>query len=183
MGLPQRNPLMVGDGDLMPRERAPLHAHGRAAVICVSVMPRGSCPDQITINPHIWCSRGKPDGPPLPYAGGAFDPLRMPRGVGGVGGGIGPTGGGMHVGPGHPFFSDRLRNPGLASGGGGRRGGLGGVMPDGARWDPIAPEGLQGWSPEDFQRGAPAGRGGPPVHPDMMQPGPGRGADWDHMFG
>lgn len=26
-------------------------------------------------------------------------------------------------------------------------------------------------------------RGGPPVHPDMMQPGAGRGTDWDHMFG
>ena len=110
-----------------------------------------------------------------------FDPLRMPT-QGGYGGSMGPTGGGMHVGPGHPFFADRLRNPGLASGGlGGIRGGM---MPGGARWDPIAPEGLQGWHPEDFQRGVP-GRGAPipPVHPDMMQPGPGRGADWDHMFG
>ena len=120
-----------------------------------------------------------------PPPGGSFDPLRMPSGRG-YGSGFGPTGGGMHVGPGHPFFSDRLRNPDLASGG---RGGVvgGGMGPGGVRWDPIAPEGLQGWHPEDFQRG-PArpgrvGHPGPPVHPDVMQPGPGRGADWDHMFG
>ena len=90
----------------------------------------------------------------------------------------------MHVGPGHPFFSDRLRNPGLVGGPGGLGGGgLHGPGGGGARWDPIAPEGLQGWNPEDFQRGAPRRGEGPPVHPDMMQPGPGRGADWDHMFG
>ena len=36
---------------------------------------------------------------------------------------------------------------------------------------------VQGFHPDDFK----AGGGG--VHPDMMQPGPGRGSDFDSMFG
>lgn len=77
-------------------------------------------------------------------------------------GGI-PAGGGMQVGPGHPYFMDRLRHPELQPGMGGLRPpppGLGGGglqppvpgLPPGARWDPIAPEGLQGWQPDDFTR-------------------------------
>jgi hypothetical protein len=49
-----------------------------------------------------------------------------------------------------------------------------------------APEGLEGWRPEDFRRGPP-GRGGPGqgpnIHPDIGPPPPGRGTDWDSMFG
>lgn len=43
----------------------------------------------------------------MPLLGGGGGGL---GGMGGVGGGMlpyGPTGGGMHVGPGHPFFADR----------------------------------------------------------------------------
>jgi proteasome inhibitor subunit 1 (PI31) len=80
---------------------------------------------------------------------------------------------GMHMGPGHPYFSRGLRNPELGRGG--------------ARWDPIAPQGLEGWSPDDFTRGQwqrqRQRQDVPPVHPDLMQPGPGRGTDFDHMFG
>lgn len=36
---------------------------------------------------------------------------------------------------------------------------------------------VQGFNPDDFQRD----RG--QLHPDLAQPGPGRGADWDSMFG
>jgi hypothetical protein len=67
----------------------------------------------------------------------------------------GPLGGdGMHVGPGHPFFADRMRNPSLIGGGGRGGGGLYGPpgLPQGARWDPISPEGLPGWNPDDFQQ-------------------------------
>ena len=38
---------------------------------------------------------------------------------------------------------------------------------------------LQGFSPDDFPR--PGGRRG--THPDIQPPGPGRGADFDNMFG
>ncbi|PSC76580.1 putative proteasome inhibitor [Micractinium conductrix] len=78
-------------------------------------------------------------------------------------------GGGMQVGSHDPLFG-----PGRM--GGGR--GLGGApLPPGARWDPIAPPGMRGFNPDDFQQ--PPGQ----VHPDMAQPGPGRGTDWDRMFG
>ncbi|KAI7835435.1 hypothetical protein COHA_010664 [Chlorella ohadii] len=84
-------------------------------------------------------------------------------------------GGGMHVGPGDPIFG-----PGRMGGGvGGPPGhapGMGG-LPPGARWDPIAPPGMRGFHPDDYQQ--PPGR----VHPDMAQPGPGRGTDFDQMFG
>lgn len=129
---------------------------------------------------------GGPLGGPLgPIGGGMGGGPMMPPG------GIGPIGG-MHVGPGHPFFSDRMRHPDVGPGGpGGPLGG--GRQPGGARWDPISPEGLEGWRPDDFQqglpgqggsrgRGLPLGRGGPPAHPDIEQPGPGRN-DWDSMYG
>jgi hypothetical protein len=46
------------------------------------------------------------------------------------------------------------------------------------------PEGLEGWRPEDFQRPRPGGgRGMPDIDPDIGLPGPGRGTDWDSMYG
>jgi hypothetical protein len=38
---------------------------------------------------------------------------------------------------------------------------------------------LQGFNPDDFVRD-PQHRG---MHPDIQPPGPGRGTDWDSMFG
>jgi proteasome inhibitor subunit 1 (PI31) len=78
----------------------------------------------------------------------------------------------MHVGPGDPIFG-----PGRMGGGVGAPPGHG-SLPPGARWDPIAPPGMQGFHPDDFQR-----PGGGRPHPDMAQPGPGRGTDMDYMFG
>lgn len=83
------------------------------------------------------------------------------------------------------------------------------MNPAGARYDPIGPPGMpvsllsescccsqppvysqclyhlhdsqviavQGFNPDDFQTGR------RPFHPDLAQPGPGRGTDWDSMFG
>lgn len=82
-------------------------------------------------------------------------------------------GGGMHVGPGDPLFGPGRMGGGRGAGPGPGRGGL----PAGARWDPIAPPGMRGFNPDNFQH--PPGQ----VHPDMAQPGPGRGTDWDNMFG
>jgi hypothetical protein len=45
------------------------------------------------------------------------------------------------------------------------------------------PEGLEGWRPEDFQRPRGGGRGMPDIDPDIGLPGPGRGTDWDSMYG
>jgi len=46
------------------------------------------------------------------------------------------------------------------------------------------PEGLEGWRPDDFQRPRPGGgRGVPDIDPDIGLPGPGRGTDWDNMYG
>ena len=36
---------------------------------------------------------------------------------------------------------------------------------------------MQGFEPDDFVTGQRR------IHPDMAQPGPGRGTDWDSMFG
>ncbi|EFN53306.1 hypothetical protein CHLNCDRAFT_136975 [Chlorella variabilis] len=119
--------------------------------------------------------------PGLPVGIGADD--LVPPGVRPPGYGGGPAfpglmepgplrgGGGMHVGPGDPIFG-----PGRLGGGVGRPPGHG-SLPPGARWDPIAPPGMRGFGPDDFQR-----EPGQP-HPDMMQPGPGRGRDFDEMFG
>jgi len=107
----------------------------------------------------------------------------QPPGYGGVGGvPAGPPhrGGGMHVGPGHPVFG-----PGKLGGGVGMppefggRGDHGGSLPPGARWDPIGPPGTRGFRPDDFQ----PGRDPSHPHPDMSQPGPGKGTDWDQFFG
>ncbi|KAI8466340.1 MAG: hypothetical protein J3K34DRAFT_433908 [Monoraphidium minutum] len=95
------------------------------------IMPLGPLGPRGTAPPSDGGGRGIGGGP------------LMPPGMGGPG--LGPLGG-MHVGPGHPYFSDRMRHPDLGPGGFG-----GGALPGGARWDPINPEGLEGWSPDDFQ--------------------------------
>jgi hypothetical protein len=51
----------------------------------------------------------------------------------------------MHMGPSHPAF-------GMP--GGGMRGPPGMPGGPGMRWDPIAPQGLPGFHPDDFARGA-----------------------------
>ncbi|KAG2442000.1 hypothetical protein HYH02_009792 [Chlamydomonas schloesseri] len=133
--------------------------------------------------------RGPPRGPPG-YGMGSEDD-RMPGGVprppgmggglmlpGGGGGGL-AGGGGMLVGPDNPIFADRLRHPRMGGPGMGGPGmGPGGP---GVRWDPIAPEGLQGWHPDDFTREGRAHRG--EGFNDIGRPPPGRGPDWDNMFG
>ena len=125
---------------------------------------------------------GEGDLRPFPGGGGGglmgpglglTDPM-----YGGLGGAGTGTGGGMHVGPNDPLFAGRHHDPLRMPGGGGRGG-----LPPGARYDPIAPQGLPGFNPDDFQPQRRGGRGGPRMHPDLMQPGPGRGADWDSMFG
>mmetsp|Transcript_9894 Transcript_9894/g.25224 ORF Transcript_9894/g.25224 Transcript_9894/m.25224 type:complete len:237 (-) Transcript_9894:164-874(-) len=94
--------------------------------------------------------------------------------------GLGPFGGrggglrGSHVGPDDPIFS----------GMGGRRDGRrppGPGLPPGARWDPINPQGIPGFHPDDF---IPDGRPvrDRDVHPDIGPP-PGGGGGMDHMFG
>merc|ERR1719311_1562564 len=74
------------------------------------------------------------------------------------------------MGPGHPAFAGR----GGAGSGGGPAPPPG--LPPGARWDPIAPEGLPGFRPGDFQRAPGEGRFGEP-HPDVEFM-PGRGQDF-----
>ena len=97
------------------------------------------------------------------------------------------TGGGMHVGPDHPMFgAGRLDGVGGGVRSGQQGGGGGGVggLPPGARWDPIAPPGMPGFRPDDFQNQP--GRSTaqrPPVHPDVMQPGAGKGTDWTSFSG
>lgn len=127
--------------------------------------------------------------------GGAMPPGFLPTGVGyedvvppgvrppGFGGGAGGVpglmegpphmGGGMHVGPGHPMFG-----PGRLGGGVGMPGNHG-TLPSGARWDPIGPPGTRGFRPDDFQRD----RDPSHPHPDLAQPGPGKGTDWDAFYG
>lgn len=99
-----------------------------------------------------------PPGFRPPGYGGLQEPF--PAGMG--------RSGGMHVGPDDPLFAGRsgMQRPGRA-----------GVNPAGARYDPIGPPGMPGFNPDDFQTGR------RPLHPDLAQPGPGRGTDWDSMFG
>jgi hypothetical protein len=147
--------------------------------------------DPLRVSPRMGPPRGLRVGEEdvMPFMGGGGG---VPGGGGGGGGPLGP-GGGMHVGPGHPFFADRMRHHPPA--------GRGSSLPPGARWDPIRPEGLEGWSPDDYGvggggpgsggnggrggggPGGRGGRGGPRVHPDVMPPGPGGGPSWDSMFG
>ncbi|GFR51895.1 hypothetical protein Agub_g14375, partial [Astrephomene gubernaculifera] len=164
-----------------------------------------SGPQQGREDPLRLPTRGSPPPPmwgpqPVPFpVGGIGDGDLMPGGgggggfPGGLGGGMmgvphpafpGPrgAGGGMHVGPENPIFAGRLRHPppggpggGLGSGGGG-----GGGVP-GMRWDPISPEGLQGWGPDDFTAEGRLGRS--EGLNDIGRPPPGRGPDWDNMFG
>ena len=105
--------------------------------------------------------------------------VRPPGFGGGVGGIPGLTegpphmGGGMHVGPGHPMFAQ----PGRAGVRPGMYGDHGAPPPGTARYDPIAPPGMRGFRPEDFQRDPSK------LHPDVMQPGPGKGTDWTSYYG
>ena len=64
---------------------------------------------------------------------------------------LAPRGGGMHVGPGDPMFDTRI-GPGGGPAWGGGRPGMPGGLPGSMRWDPIAPEGLRGWNPDDYTR-------------------------------
>lgn len=93
----------------------------------------------------------------------------------GAGRGLGPDG--MMVGPHHPIFGRGRTEPPP---------GHEGLIPPGARWDPIAPPGLPGFFPGDFERGRGRGRGrgGDEIHPDIMQPGRGGfGTGFDGGFG
>merc|ERR1719321_596877 len=64
------------------------------------------------------------------------------------------------MGPGHPAFAGR------GGAGSGRGPAPPPGLPPGVRWDPIAPEGLPGFRPGDFQRAPGEGRFGEP-HPDV----------------
>lgn len=120
--------------------------------------------------PPSWPENGSDDDA-VGWSDAAPPGLRAP----GLPGGLssphlgGSMSGGMHVGPNDPLYSSRLQQ-------GGRRLPRG-VLP-GARFDPITPQGLPGWNPDDFQR-----QGDQRMHPDIMQPGPGRGSSFDSMFG
>lgn len=122
-------------------------------------------------------SQPGPRSPPLGYdplmEGGAehfpFGPQRLPRPIGGEYDRVGGAYGGMHVGMDDPMFSGHMRHPELLPHG--TRGG--------PRFDPIAPPGMQGYRPGDFQQRVPRHPG--QVHPDIAQPG--GGTEWDSMFG
>ncbi|KAG2496799.1 hypothetical protein HYH03_005206 [Edaphochlamys debaryana] len=134
-------------------------------------------PGMGVLRPPGWGGVGDEDLMP----GGLPRPMPMggPFGVGGVPLGPRGGGGGMHVGPENPMFSDRLRHPHRGPGLGPGMGGPGGGVP-GMRWDPINPEGLQGFHPDDFTQPGGARREG---LNDIGGPPPGRGADWDEMYG
>lgn len=83
----------------------------------------------------------------------------------------GARGGGSLVGLNDPRFRPGLRHPELQPG-------IGGM-----RYDPIGPAGMRGYRPGDFIPGNEWDMGGPPYHPDIGPPGPGRGSDFDHMYG
>ena len=82
--------------------------------------------------------------------------------------------GGMLVGPGHPMFGRGKLGEGPGPSGGGELG----PLPAGARWDPIGPPGTRGFRPDNLQ-----GRDPAHPHPDLAQPGPGKGTDWDVFYG
>lgn len=84
-------------------------------------------------------------------------------------------GGGMLVGPDSELFANRRRHPELH---GASPGFMPPGIPPGTRWDPVSPQGLEGWRPEDYQRGYPRR-----PDPDIGLPPPGRGTDWDAMYG
>lgn len=107
-----------------------------------------------------------PFSPPPLFGGG---------GGGGLGGIGGDDGGGMIVGPNHPIFRDRFQDPNRGQQGG--VGGLGGGMvPPGARFDPVGPFGQGPFGPGGIP-GRGGGRGG-----GMGGRGRGNGEpDWDEM--
>lgn len=145
-----------------PQETGQVEGSGRSAV-----RSQGSWPLQ------------EPPLPPgvLPSTVGYEDvvpPGLRPPGM--VGGGMreGPLhpGGGMLVGPDHPIFGPgRLQGPSS-------RDDRGSALPPGARWDPIGPPGTRGFLPEGGRR-----PDGEHPHPDLAQPGPGRGTDWTSFYG
>ncbi|GIL83554.1 hypothetical protein Vretimale_10329 [Volvox reticuliferus] len=134
-------------------------------------------------------NRTPPGWGPLGVGDEDLMPGGLPRRPG-MGGLVGPEagvplgprglGGGMHVGPENPIFAGRLRHPRGGAGFPPSIIGGGGAVP-GMRWDPIAPEGLQGWAPDDYTRAGRAQHG--EGFNDIGRPQPGRGPDWDHMFG
>eukprot|EP00210_Caulerpa_lentillifera_P005572 g5329.t1 len=106
--------------------------------------------------------------PRLGVIGGGYD-MNPPPILDAFGGARG--GGGSLVGLGDPRFRSSLRHPELQPG-------IGGM-----RYDPIAPPGVRGYRPGDFLPGNEWDMSGPPYHPDVGPPGPGRGPDFDHMYG
>ncbi len=85
---------------------------------------------------------------------------------------------GSQVGPHDPMFGPGRLGSGVGLGGQPGVGGEGvSSLPPGARYDPIAPPGMRGFHPDDYVKDPTK------IHPDIMQPGPGRGTDWDNMFG
>lgn len=134
---------------------------------------RGAQPSQ-----GSWPLEERPLPPGILPSTVGYDDVVPPgfRPPGMVGGGIpeGPPhpGGGMLVGPDHPMFGPgRLQAPPSTDG-------RGGVLPPGARWDPIGPPGTRGFFPEGGRRSD-----GEHPHPDIAQPGPGRGTDWTSFYG
>ncbi|KAN0064993.1 hypothetical protein ACQY0O_002051 [Thecaphora frezii] len=103
------------------------------------------------------------------FGGGEIGaPPPFPGGPGGMG--IPDAGGGMYVGPNHPMFRDRFQNPQGLGGPGGLGGGM---VPPGARFDPIGPGGFPG---------AGGGQRGPDVGGARPQPRGGSGEpDWDEL--
>ncbi|EPQ25893.1 uncharacterized protein PFL1_06566 [Pseudozyma flocculosa PF-1] len=112
---------------------------------------------------------GRQGGPSGGFGGGGV-PSPFPRGPGGMG--IPDTGGGMYVGPNHPMFRDRFQG----GGGGGGAGIGGGIVPPGARYDPIGPGGMGMGIPRPGPRG-------PDVGGPLPQPGTRRDGepDWDEL--
>jgi proteasome inhibitor subunit 1 (PI31) len=103
--------------------------------------------------------------------GGNFGPPPLFGGNGNGRRGIfpgGDDGGGMFVGPNHPIFRDRF-----PQGGGGQGGIGGGVVPPGARFDPVGPFGQGPRVPGQGQGRGRGGRGGmgDPDWDDMPPPG------------
>ena len=155
------------EGYISPLQEGPPYYPGRGGGSRGEILPPGIMPTSVGYEDVV------PPGVRLPGYGG------IGGGVGGIPAGPPHMGGGMHVGPGHPMFG-----PGKLGGGVGMPPDFGGrsdhgvPLPPGARWDPIGPPGTRGFRPDDFQTRDPS-----KPHPDMMQPGPGKGTDWDQFFG
>ncbi len=154
-------------GYISPLQEGPPFYPGGGSRGGGEILPPGIMPSSVGYEDVV------PPGVRPPGYGGGYG------GVSGIPAGPPHMGGGMHVGPGHPVFG-----PGKLGGGVGMPPEFGGrsdhgvPLPPGARWDPIGPPGTRGFQPDDFQRRDPS-----QPHPDMMQPGPGKGTDWDQFYG